>query len=35
MNQQRMEQVLKRMADAGIPQMLVCDPASIFYLTGE
>lgn len=35
MNQKRMEQVLKRMADAGIPQMLVCDPASIFYLTGE
>lgn len=35
MNPQRMEQVVKRMADAGIPQMLICDPASIFYLTGE
>ncbi len=35
MNQKRTEQILKLMADADIPQMLVCDPASIFYLTGE
>lgn len=35
MNSHRMKQAVKRMADAGIPQMLVCDPASIFYLTGE
>jgi len=35
MNPQRIEQVMRRMADAGISQMLVCDPASIFYLTGE
>jgi Xaa-Pro dipeptidase len=35
MNRKRMEQALRRMADAGISQMLVCDPSSIFYLTGE
>ncbi|MBP2643021.1 MAG: peptidase family protein [Firmicutes bacterium] len=35
MNQVRLNKILKRMEDSGIPQLIICDPASIFYLTGQ
>ena len=35
MKQARLDKVLQEMADREIPQMLVCDPAAIFYLTGQ
>ena len=35
MYQQRIENVLKNMEAIGLEQMLVCDPPSIFYLTGR
>ena len=35
MKQERLNKVLREMADKNIPQMLVSDPAAIFYLTGE
>ena len=34
MNPHRLQGVLRGMAYAGIPQMIVSDPAAIFYLTG-
>src|SRR5574342_564386 len=34
MNPFRLTSVLRGMADNGIPQMIVSDPAAIFYLTG-
>ncbi|HSB68096.1 MAG TPA: Xaa-Pro peptidase family protein [Candidatus Methylomirabilis sp.] len=34
MNPSRLTSVLRGMADAGIPQMVVSDPAAIYYLTG-
>ena len=34
MNPSRLTSVLRGMADSGIPQMIVSDPAAIFYLTG-
>lgn len=34
MKQERLHEVLKEMTDQNIPQMLITDPASIFYLTG-
>lgn len=34
MYQQRMERVLKAMAQRGLAQFLICDPKSIWYLTG-
>ena len=34
MNDQRIERVLRRLADEGLTQVLVCDPLSIWYLTG-
>jgi Xaa-Pro dipeptidase len=34
MNPSRLASVLRGMADSGIPQMVVSDPAAIFYLTG-
>ena len=33
MNQQRIDRVLDLLAEAGLSQMLVCDPLSIWYLT--
>lgn len=35
MNSSRLTRVLQGMADVGIPQMVVSDPAAIFYLTGK
>lgn len=35
MNNKRLEKVLKEMEYKNIPQMLVSDPAAIFYLTGK
>ena len=35
MKQARLDKVLRKMADRNIPQMLVSDPAAIFYLTGQ
>ncbi|MTK11568.1 MAG: aminopeptidase P family protein [Clostridiaceae bacterium] len=35
MNQQRLGKVLRKMEAKGLPQMLVSDPAAIFYLTGK
>ncbi len=35
MNQQRLNKVLKEMDDKKTPQMLLSDPAAIFYLTGK
>lgn len=35
MNEQRVEKVLQKMEEMEIPQLLVTDPASIFYLTGH
>lgn len=35
MNQERLTKVLKSMADQQISQMLISDPPSIFYLTGQ
>ncbi|MCT4509658.1 MAG: Xaa-Pro peptidase family protein [Tepidibacter sp.] len=35
MNNKRLEKVLKKMEYKNIPQMLVSDPAAIFYLTGK
>ena len=34
MNPSRLTSVLRGMADVGIPQMVVSDPAALFYLTG-
>lgn len=34
MNPDRLQSVLQGMADAGIPQLIVSDPAAIYYLTG-
>ena len=34
MNPSRLASVLRGMADSGVPQMIVSDPAAIFYLTG-
>ncbi len=34
MNDQRVERVLARLADKGLSQALICDPLSIWYLTG-
>src|SRR5574342_1122626 len=34
MNPSRLTSVLRGMADVGIPQMVVSDPAAIYYLTG-
>lgn len=35
LNRTRINNVLKRMAEAGVEQMIVTSPISIFYLTGE
>ena len=35
MNPSRLQSVLRGMADGGIPQMVVSDPAAIYYLTGK
>jgi Xaa-Pro dipeptidase len=35
LNQERINKVLKGMADSNISQMVVSDPAAIFYLTGK
>lgn len=35
MNEQRVEKVLQKMEERAITQLLVTDPASIFYLTGH
>ena len=35
LNRTRVNNVLKRMAEAGVEQMIVTSPISIFYLTGE
>lgn len=35
MKQERLNKVLKEMAARSLPQMLVTDPASVFYLTGK
>ena len=35
MNPNRLQSVLRGMADGGIPQMVVSDPAAIYYLTGK
>lgn len=35
MNQKRVERVLENMAGRGLPQMVVSDPADIFFLTGR
>jgi Xaa-Pro dipeptidase len=35
MNPDRLQSVLRGMADAGIPQMVVSDPSAIYYLTGK
>ncbi|WP_027623054.1 M24 family metallopeptidase [Clostridium lundense] len=35
MNKSRIETVLKKMKERDIPQMIIADPASIFYLTGK
>ena len=35
MNQNRLDKILKKMAHAGIDQMIICSPATIFYLTGK
>lgn len=35
MNQERLNKVLKEMKSKNIPQMLISDPAAIFYLTGK
>jgi Xaa-Pro dipeptidase len=34
MHTDRLQSVLRGMAEAGIPQMIVSDPAAVFYLTG-
>ncbi len=34
MNQERVNHVLEKMASAGIPQLVITDPAAVFYLTG-
>lgn len=35
MKQERLDKVLQKMAESNIAQMLVSDPAAIFYLTGQ
>ncbi|NLJ31144.1 MAG: aminopeptidase P family protein [Clostridiales bacterium] len=35
MKQDRVERVLKKLSGRGLSQMVVCDPAAIFYLTGR
>ncbi len=35
MNQSRVTKVLRQMAENNLPQMLVSDPAAIYYLTGK
>ena len=35
LNRTRINNVLKRMTEAGVEQMIVTSPVSIFYLTGE
>lgn len=35
MNQERLARVLRNMQECGLPQMLICAPSSIFYLTGK
>lgn len=35
MNSQRLEQVLAQMKELNIPQLVISDPSSIFYLTGK
>lgn len=35
MNKNRIEKVLKEMEEKNIPQVIISDPASIFYLTGK
>lgn len=35
MIQERLKKVLKIMEDRKLPQIIVSDPASIFYLTGK
>ena len=35
MNPDRLQSLLRGMADLGIPQMVVSDPPAIFYLTGK
>ena len=35
MNPNRLQSVLRKMADGGISQMVVSDPAAIYYLTGK
>lgn len=35
MNQERLNKVLREMENKNVPQMLVSDPAAIFYLTGK
>jgi Xaa-Pro dipeptidase len=35
MNPDRLHSVLRGMAEAGIPQMVVSDPSAIYYLTGK
>ncbi|MBP2650290.1 MAG: peptidase [Firmicutes bacterium] len=35
MNQVRLNKVLQGMENSNIPQMVICDPSSIFYLTGK
>lgn len=35
MNEARLNKVLRQMAERNIPQMAVCDPVAIFYLTGK
>lgn len=34
MKQERVDNVLKKMAAAGLPQLVITDPAAVFYLTG-
>ncbi|HWR09481.1 Xaa-Pro peptidase family protein [Sporomusa sp.] len=34
MKQERVNKVLEKMAAAGIPQLVITDPAAVFYLTG-
>ena len=34
MNQQRVDRVLARLGEKGLEQALICDPLSIWYLSG-
>ena len=35
MDQTKLERILSKMKEQGMPQMIISDPPAIFYLTGK